>query len=237
MIVAGVDDAGRGSVLGPLVIAGVSINESEIPKLKKLGVRESKLLPPKKREALYKEIKKMSTAVVYEKIQPSAIDRVVFGAQKLHRLNYLEAKVMASVLSKLDFDLAYVDCCDTNQKRFGYLISDLIAEKLGQKFTVGEKNPLFEKIRSEHHADRNYPVVSAASIVAKVTRDAAIKRLHQKHGKFGSGYPSDPSTISYLKKSFESHKKFPNITRMSWLTVRRMQGLDEEIVPASLLAD
>ena len=102
---------------------------------------------------------------------------------------------------------------------------------------MGEKNPLFEKIRSEHHADRNYPVVSAASIVAKVTRDAAIKRLHQKHGKFGSGYPSDSSTISYLKKSFESHKKFPNITRMSWLTVRRMQGLDEEIVTASLLAD
>ena len=81
MIVAGVDDAGRGSVLGPLVIAGVSIDESEIPKLKKLGVKDSKLLSPKMREALFKEIKKMLTAVVYEKIQPSAIDRVVFNAQ------------------------------------------------------------------------------------------------------------------------------------------------------------
>jgi ribonuclease HII len=161
---------------------------------------------------------------------------VVFNGQKLYRLNYLEAKVMASVLSKLDFDLAFVDCCDTNQKRFGYLISDLIAEKMGRKFTVGEKNPLFEKIKSEHHADRNYPVVSAASIIAKVTRDSAIERLHEKHGKFGSGYPSDPSTISYLKRSFETHQKFPTITRMSWLTVRRMQGLDLEMRP-SLLTD
>ncbi len=228
---------GEAQVLGPLVIAGVSIDESEIQKLKKLGVKDSKLLPPKKRQALYKEIKKISTTVVYEKIQPSAIDRAVSSGQKLHRLNYLEAKVMASVLSKIDFDLAYVDCCDTNQKRFGYLISDLIAEKLGQKFTVGEKNPLFEKIRSEHHADRNYPVVSAASIIAKVTRDSAIKRLHEKHGKFGSGYPSDPNTISYLKKSFKSHKRFPAFTRMSWLTVRRMQGLDSEFVIPRLLAD
>jgi ribonuclease HII len=237
LIVAGVDEAGRGSVLGPLVIAGVSIDESVIPNLKKLGVKDSKLLSPKKRQSLYREIKKISTTVVHEKIQPSAIDRVVFNGQRLFRLNYLEAKVMASVLSKLNFDLAYVDCCDTNQKRFGYLVSDLIAEKLGKKFAVGEKNPLFEKIVSEHHADRNYPVVAAASIIAKVTRDSAIKRLHEKHGKIGSGYPSDPSTVSYLRRSFETHECFPTFTRMSWLTVRRMQGLDLEIARQGLLAD
>lgn len=237
MIVAGVDEAGRGSVLGPLVIAGVSIDEAMIPKLKRLGVKDSKLLPPDKRESLYKEIKKISKAVVYEKIQPPAIDRVVFNGQKLFRLNYLEAKVMAKVLSKLRFDLAYVDCCDTNQERFGYLISDMIAEKLGRKFTVGEKNPLSEKIKSEHHADRNHPIVSAASIIAKVTRDSAIKRLHKKHGKFGSGYPSDPDTISYLKQSFETAKEFPAFTRMSWLTVRRMQGLDAGIVVQTLSTD
>ncbi|MHB1868233.1 MAG: ribonuclease HII [Nitrososphaerales archaeon] len=237
MIIAGVDEAGRGSALGPLVIAGVSIDEEMMPKLKRLGVKDSKLLPPEKRESLYKEIKKIAAAVVYEKIQPPAIDRVVFNGQKLFRLNYLEAKVMAKVLSKLHFDLAYVDCCDTNQERFGYLISDMIAEKLGRKFTVGEKNPLSKKIKSEHHADRNHLIVSAASIVAKVTRDSIITRLHKKHGKFGSGYPSDPDTISYLKQSFESTKEFPSFTRMSWLTVRRMQGLDTEIVVRTLSTD
>jgi ribonuclease HII len=234
LIVAGVDEAGRGSVLGPLVVAGISIDEAELPKLARLGVKDSKLLTPKKRQALYKEIKKIATAVVHEKIQPSSIDRVVFNGQKLRRLNYLEAKVMAKVLSKLKFDMAYVDCCDTNQLRFGYLISDQIAERLGKRFTVGETNPFFRKIKSEHHADRNYSVVSAASIIAKVTRDSAIKRLHEKHGKLGSGYPSDPSTISFLKKSYEANREFPAFTRLSWLTVRRMQRLDSDVTLKSL---
>jgi ribonuclease HII len=122
----------------------------------------------------------------------------------------------------LKFDKAFVDCCDTNQIRFGHLICDLISERDGKSFTVGEKNPLFDRIKSEHHADRNYPIVSAASIVAKVTRDSFVKRLHKKHGMFGSGYPSDPDTISYLKNIYESSKEFPAITRLSWLTVRRM---------------
>lgn len=224
MILAGVDDAGRGSVLGPLVIAGISIEESRIPELHQIGVKDSKLLSPARRKVLYREIKKIATAVVYEKIQPPAIDRVVFSGQKLFRLNHLEAEVMAAVLHKLEFDKAFVDCCDTNQKRFGYLISDLMAEKLGKKFTLGERNPFFEKIKSEHHADRNYPVVSAASIVAKVKRDSLIAKLHKIHGNFGSGYPSDPETISYLKRCFKESKSFPRFARLSWLTVRRMQG-------------
>ena len=230
MIVAGVDDAGRGSVLGPLVIAGVSIDDSKISELKEIGVKDSKLLTPKKRQELFRKINQVATSVVYEKIQPASIDRVVFSGQKLYRLNYLEAQFMAKVLSRLDFDLAFVDCCDTNQQRFGYLVSDLIAERVGKKFTVGERNPLFDKIRSEHHADRNYPVVSAASIIAKVVRDSSIKKLHGKHGKFGSGYPSDPDTITYLKRTYDKTKAFPSFTRLSWLTIRRMQGLESEIV-------
>lgn len=220
---AGVDDAGRGSVLGPLVIAGVSIDESKIPDLKRIGVRDSKTLTPKRRHELNKEIRKLCTKVVWQKIAPHDIDRVVFSGQKLFRLNYLEAQVMASVLSRLEYDLAFVDCCDTNQDRFGYLISDMIAGKRGKKFTVGEKNPLFDIIRSEHHADRNYPVVSAASIVAKVTRDSLIKKLHEKHGVFGSGYPSDQKTIAYLNKALKSSCGLPSFTRRSWLTIRRIQ--------------
>ena len=97
---------------------------------------------------------------------------------------------------------------------------------------MGERNPLFDKIVSEHHADRNYPVVSAASIIAKVTRDSYVKRLRRKHGEFGSGYPSDPDTVSYLKKVYETSSQFPSITRLSWITIRRLQGLvvEEETV-------
>ena len=230
MIIAGVDDAGRGSVLGPLVIAGVAIDERLVPKLKELGVKDSKLLTPKKRQELYRAIKKFTPTIVYERIEPTEIDAVVLKGERLFKLNYLEARVMAKVLSRLDFDEATVDCCDTNQKRFGYLVSDLIAEiKSKKRFTVGEINPLFDKIKSEHHADRNHPVVSAASIIAKVTRDSAIKTLHKRHGAyFGSGYPSDPVTISFLKDSFDRSKSFPPFTRLSWLTIKRMQGIAEE---------
>jgi ribonuclease HII len=224
VILAGVDEAGRGSVLGPLVVAGVSMDESRVPELRKLGVKDSKLLPPKRRRFLYKKIKTIAKAVTYERILPTEIDKVVFNGERLFRLNYLEAKTMSSILDRLDFDRAYVDCCDTNQLRFGQLISDLIADRRGWEFGLGEKNPLVEKIVSEHHADRNYPVVSAASIIAKVTRDSFIKRLQKKHGEIGSGYPSDPFTISFLRRCFESSSGFPDITRLSWMTVRRIRG-------------
>jgi len=224
VIFVGVDEAGRGSVLGPLVVAGVWIEESKIPELVKLGVKDSKMLLPKKRRHLFRKIKKLASAVHYEKILPREIDEVVFRGERLFRLNYLEAKTISSILDHSNFDRAFVDCCDTNQTRFGQLISDLIAERRGWMFTLGEKNPLDEKIVSEHHADRNHPVVSAASIIAKVTRDAFIKSLQKRHGEFGSGYPSDPYTISYLKRCYETSNQFPEITRLSWVTVQRIRG-------------
>jgi ribonuclease HII len=230
VIIAGVDEAGRGSVLGPLIVAGVSIEDSKISELVKLGVKDSKLLLPQRRRYLFRKIKELASDVTYEKILPKQIDKVVFRGERLYRLNYLEARAMSSVLFKLRFDKAFIDCCDTNQIRFGQLVSDLVAERGGQSFTVGERNPLFDKIVSEHHADRNHPVVSAASIIAKVTRDAYVKRLRRKHGEFGSGYPSDPDTISYLKQVYETSNQFPSITRLSWITVRRLQGevMEEE---------
>ncbi len=224
MILAGVDEAGRGSVLGPLVVAGVAIEESKIPELIDLGVKDSKLLPPQKRRFLYKKIKKLATEVTYQKIPPKEIDKVVFRGERLFRLNYLEATIMSSILHRLKFDRAFIDCCDTNQIRFGQLVSDLIADKRGWTFTVGEKNPLVDQIVSEHHADRNYPVVSAASIIAKVTRDSSIKKLQKSHGEFGSGYPSDHFTISYLKHQYETLNQFPHFTRLSWITIQRIQG-------------
>jgi ribonuclease HII len=200
-------------------------------------VKDSKLLTPSRRRFLFKEIKKVAKRVHYERIEPRAIDDVVLKGKKLFRLNYLEAKSMARVLSKLEFDTAYVDCCDTNQKRFGMLVADLLLEerltarnngkkrgkaKVLPSFKLGEENPLTRKIKSEHHADRNYPVVSAASIVAKVTRDAAVKRLHTLHGIFGSGYPSDPETLKYLRGFVLKSENLPSFTRLSWATVAKL---------------
>lgn len=218
------DEAGRGSVIGPLVVAGVAIEESKLSKLKERGIKDSKMLTPRKRKILYREIKSLADGIAIEKVQPAAIDKTVFAGQKLFRLNYLEARSMARVLAQLTYDRAHVDCCDTNQKRFGIQISEIMAEVKGVVIGLGEKNPFVERLHSEHHADKNHPVVSAASIIAKVVRDSSIERLQKSHGNFGSGYPSDADTISFLKEHYEQTKNFPSIVRQSWLTIRRMKG-------------
>ena len=222
-MLAGVDEAGRGSVLGPLVVAGVSMEESKLKKLVEIGVKDSKLLTPKMRNKLNREIRKLADHISISKIAPGTIDEFVMNGTRLFRLNYLEARHMAIVLSRLKFDRAYVDCCDTDQERFGNLIWDLLQDRVKSrtlKQTRRDSTP--SKIKSEHFADRTHIVVSAASIVAKVERDTCIKRLHRAHGPFGTGYPSDPKTVQFLRGFFLRSEKLPEFTRVSWKTVGRL---------------
>ena len=202
MKVCGVDDAGRGSMIGPMVIAGISIEKKNIPKLRKLGVRDSKKLSPKKRELLYKEIIKLVDDYHVIRIPPKTIDKYVFE----HNLNHLEAKKMAEVITNLKPQLSYVDSCDVNASRFGREISDLAGKS---------------KVRSYHYADSRFVVVSAASIIAKVSRDRSITRLN-KNTNFGSGYPSDKKSVTYVKKLVSSKKPLPSSIRKSWKPVQKI---------------
>ena len=199
MQVCGVDEAGRGSMLGPLVVAGISINKSKVNLLKKQGVRDSKKLSPKAREHLYKKIIQIVDDHYIVKIPPRIIDKSVSN----HSLNHLEAKYMAKVISKLSPSTAFVDSCDVNSKRFGKEISKLTSNT---------------KIRSYHHADSKFITVSAASILAKVSRDRAITRLSKKHD-IGSGYPSDPKTKVFVKKSIRRNQNL-TFLRKSWKPVK-----------------
>ena len=235
MILAGVDEAGRGSVLGPLVVAGVSIEESRVKKLVELRVKDSKLLTPKMRNKLNREIRKLADHVSISKVAPGTIDEFVMNGTRLFRLNYLEARHMAIVLSRLKFDCAYVDCCDTDQERFGNLIWDLLQDGVKPRtLKQTRRESTQSKIKSEHFADRNHPVVSAASIVAKVERDNCIRKLHRDHGPFGTGYPSDPETVQFLRGFFLRSEKLPEFTRVSWKTVGR---LNEEFNRAPTMDD
>ena len=205
MKICGVDDAGRGSMIGPMVIAGISIEKKNIPKLRKLGVRDSKKLSPKKRELLYKQIVKLVDDYHVIRIPPRTIDKYVFE----HNLNHLEAKKMAEVISNLNPDLSYVDSCDVNAARFGREISDLSKKS---------------KVKSYHYADSRFVVVSAASIIAKVSRDRSIMRLN-KTTNLGSGYPSDKKSVNYVKKVVSSKKSLPTSIRKSWKPVQKIRGL------------
>ncbi|MGQ9551421.1 MAG: ribonuclease HII [Candidatus Bathycorpusculaceae bacterium] len=207
MLVAGVDDAGRGCVIGPLVIAGVLMKERDLPRLIQLGVKDSKLLLPSRREALAIEIKRIAEKYAVMKLSPKEIDAVVEGGRKLHRLNRLEARTMAKVIESLRPDIAYVDASDVLEDRF--------------KQHILENLPFKVEIISEHKADRNYPIVSAASIIAKVERDKEIAELAKKYGDFGSGYPTDPKTISFLKECLDSFGEYPAFIRKSWKPAKK----------------
>jgi len=210
MLISGVDEAGRGPVIGPLVIAGVSIDANNLPKLVDLGVKDSKLLSPQRRETLSSQIKKLALNYHIVLLSPAEIDRVVESKRKLHKLNRLEAQAMARVIAVLMPDVVYVDASDILADRFG----DHIAENLS----------FSPKIISEHKADVKYPIVSAASILAKVERDKVISQLQKKHGNIGCGYPSDSNTIKFLEDWIRNFGSYPDFVRKSWKTAKRIKS-------------
>jgi len=219
MRVAGVDDAGRGSVIGPLVIAGVLLEEENLPKLVDLGVRDSKLLSPRRREQLAGEIRRLVLQCHVIRLSPAEIDQVVRSGRKLHKLNRLEAQTMAKVITVLKPDVAYVDA------------SDVLADRFKQH--IAESLPFTVQIVSEHKADVKYPIVSAASIIAKVERDKAVSELREKHGDMGSGYAADPKTVKFLENWIKRFGSYPDFVRKSWKPAKRLKR-EAEVKQAKL---
>jgi len=200
MIIAGIDEAGRGPAIGPLVIAIACIDPNDEEKLKKLGVKDSKLLSPEQRENILVHIKKLCKLEIV-KILPAEIDTAVFSDGT--NLNWLEADHAVALLNKMRPDKAFIDCPSTNQKAY----KDYIFSRLKYK----------PELVVEHKADYKYVIVGAASIAAKVTRDHEISELKKKHDvDFGSGYPSDPKTAQFIK---DNNGKYP-FFRKSWACCR-----------------
>ena len=202
ILVGGVDEAGRGSIVGPLVVAGIGIRESKIALLYEMGTKDSKVLSPKARARLFGEIMKIIDSVCIHKIDPVEVDCSV----SLRGLNRLEAKVMASVINTIGADEVYVDCCDVNPQRYReYMECHLTCKP---------------KLHSMHHADAINMVVSAASIIAKITRDEEIQHLRSKYGSIGSGYPSDERTMCFIRDWVAKNGSAPEFTRKSWKPLR-----------------
>jgi ribonuclease HII len=199
-VICGVDEAGKGSVLGPLVVAGVACGSEE--EAGAIGARDSKLLSPKRREEIYAEIL-ARFPVATRTIRPERID-----ARPRLSLNTCIARAHAGVVSDLRPETAILDACDVDAMRYGRTVARFLTCRC--------------RILSIHEADRTYPVVGAASIVAKVLRDRAIADLAREHGEIGSGYPSDPVTVAYLRDYLKSRKAPPSFARWSWETTRML---------------
>ncbi len=211
-IICGVDEAGRGPVIGPMVIAIVCVEEENVEKLQSIGVRDSKELEPYQRAKLSILIREVSKYLNYIIVQPEEIDRYVV----MNKLNVLEAEKTAALIQEAlrhveNIELVIVDSPDVNPERYARHIKALLLSR-----------GLSCNVLAEHKADRKYPVVAAASIVAKHVRDMEIEKLKQTYGDFGSGYPSDPRTLKFLIEYLRKHGTLPPIVRKTWSTVQRV---------------
>jgi len=199
-LICGIDEAGRGPVIGPLVMCGLLVKEEDEKKLVKLQVKDSKLLTRERREFLFDKIKDISYKAEIVIINPDEIDHAVNNHDGLN-LNKLEARKSAEMINLLNPDKAIIDAPSNNIKSYKqYLLNCINDKKI--------------ELVLEHKADLNYPVVSAASILAKVTRDNEIEKIKKKiRIDFGSGYMTDPKTIDFLEKYYE---EYPDLFRKSW---------------------
>jgi len=211
MLIGGIDEAGRGPVLGPMIIAMVVADKKTLEKFKMYGVKDSKQLSPLMRKKLYNIIKEESKYVISLELKPIEIDEAVFHG---HKLSILEAKKMAELINTIKgVDIVYVDAAHINAEYFKGIIQSHLTYNV--------------KIICEHNADERYISVSAASIIAKVERDMIINNLKQKYGDFGSGYPSDQKTINFLKKWIKTYNDLPPFVRKSWSTIKRLSSAND----------
>ena len=203
-MICGVDEAGKGPVVGPLVVAAVAVNNAK--DIENLGIKDSKQLTQRKRKELANLIKEKFNFAV-EIIEPKIVDEY----RKRNKLNELNREAFERLISKLNPNVAYVDAADVNEHRFGSQI----------KANLTNKNDT--DVISMHKADAKIEVVAAASIIAKETRENEIEKLKDKIGDFGSGYPSDERTIKFLKSFYADNGKWPTGTRKSWKTLERIR--------------
>lgn len=215
---AGIDEAGRGPMIGPMVICGLLIDSEDLGRLEQIGARDSKTLSHSRRLKLKEQIEKVASKIVIRSVSAVDIDRL----RKRTTLNEIEVKEFATIARELNPQEIYLDAADVIAERFG--------EKVGNLSGLASKGAL---IVSEHRADSKYSVVSAASIIAKVERDRTISDYQKKYGDFGSGYPSDPKTVDFVRDLVKNNQKLPPIIRKSWDSVRRI--LDEEATEQSTL--
>ena len=203
-MICGVDEAGKGPVIGPLVVAAVAVKNAK--DIKDLGMKDSKQLNPVKRRELSNIIKDKFDYTI-EIIEAEKVDEY----RKQNRLNDLNREAFEKLISKLNPNVAYVDAADVNEHRFG--------KQIKEKLT----NENDTDIISMHKADEKIDVVAAASIIAKEAREEEIGKLKKEIGDFGSGYPSDERTIKFLKSFYADNGKWPTGTRKSWKTIERIR--------------
>ena len=217
MLTLGIDDAGRGPLIGPMVLAGCLLDEKSESELRSLGVKDSKQLTPKRRELLAEKIKEKAETFEIQIIPPSVIDG---EGEKRTKLNEIEAEACANIINKINKGFkkikVFIDCPSVNIRNW----TDTLKQKVENLSNL--------EISCEHKADRNHISVSAASILAKETREKEMSFLREKYGNnIGSGYSSDALTREFLEKNIEKLQN-EGIFRQTWSTWKKAFSAKEQ---------
>jgi ribonuclease HII len=213
--VLGIDEAGRGPVIGSMFIGGFLVDEERLDELEEIGVKDSKKLSDRKRERLRKKLDDIGEIFLVE-FTASRIDEL----RDVMSLNEIELKGFAELVDKAEPDKVFMDLPEPDGDRFIGKVQELMDTDIDLDFTA------------EHGADDTFPVVSAASIVAKSAREQHVEGLQKKYGyDFKSGYPHDKPTINFLEDFLEEKGELPEETRMSWSTAQRIvrEGDQEDL--------
>ena len=207
MLTLGIDEAGKGPIIGSLFIAGAMFNEEDLSKIKLAGVKDSKLLSHKKRKELAKIIENLAVGIKVIQVEPREIDKAVLDDNGFN-LNWLEAEKQAEIINQLKPHRVIIDCPSPNIKAYTSYIKKLIDPILLKTL----------KLIIEHKADKNFCECSSASIIAKCTREEEVEKIEKLVGEsIGSGYPSNKVCQEFLKENYE---KYPNLIRKSWSTYK-----------------
>jgi ribonuclease HII len=201
-LILGIDEAGRGPVIGPMVVAGALFDSSTLKPLREIGVKDSKELTRDQREDLFIQIETLAHSLHVLIYLPHELEE---------NLTQIELRAMSDVIQR---------------SRPATVILDAPVPPGGIPAFAKRLHELAGitklKIIAENRADANYEVVSAASIVAKVHRDRAVEELRKVYGDFGWGYPAEPKTREFLREWYETHRTFPDCVRHRWATVQKI---------------
>ena len=213
-LILGIDDAGRGPVVGSMALAGCLVTKELEKEFKKIGVKDSKMLAPKTREHLAEIIREKAISHYVTLTSASEIDSSLNSGTNL---NKIEAIKSAKIINKLTKDIkeqvkVIIDCPSPNRERWKGFVMEHV------------NNPENLIVSCEHKADVNHPSVSAASILAKSEREKNIAEIKKQIGEdFGSGYPNDPKTKDFLEK-FGKKYKDKGIFRQTWATFKEHES-------------
>lgn len=204
-LVLGIDEAGRGCVLGPLVLAGVMFEDTDevLDVLSHHNVRDSKLLTKDARAALAQVVRSLKHSLRVRTVSPSRIDK--------ESINTLEIDVSAKIIASLNPHRVYLDVPATGKGIGRYCLA--VRRQCGKEGV---------EIVGGNGFDSTHLAVAAASIIAKEKREHEVRKLHKIYGDFGSGYPHDPKTRAWLASHKATGAAWPPMVRTKWQTVAQL---------------